>query len=237
MIRVECPGCGLVSNAPDEAAGRNASCRKCGERVVIPGSRSIATLAERVPTTPLVTAEPLVARVEPPAVRPTPEPLAPTPAPQPIATRGEDAPTPSRFEARVIDVQASSLIECPFCAEPIQPKAKKCKHCGEILDPVLRKAAEKAAAPAAPQVVIHNTANARSGSDPTFIVVEGGKGWSRVAAGLMSLLIPGLGQLYKGHWIRAILWGFVAVSVWRTDFRAASPIHLFAAIEAFITRK
>jgi TM2 domain-containing membrane protein YozV len=27
---------------------------------------------------------------------------------------------------------------CPFCAEVIQPAAKKCRHCGEILDPTLR---------------------------------------------------------------------------------------------------
>lgn len=32
--------------------------------------------------------------------------------------------------------------ECPFCAENINAKAKKCKHCGEILDIVLRVAEE-----------------------------------------------------------------------------------------------
>lgn len=25
-------------------------------------------------------------------------------------------------------------VPCPFCAEPIQPRAIKCKHCGEFLD-------------------------------------------------------------------------------------------------------
>lgn len=29
--------------------------------------------------------------------------------------------------------------ECPFCSEVIHINAKKCKHCGEISDPVLRK--------------------------------------------------------------------------------------------------
>ncbi len=28
---------------------------------------------------------------------------------------------------------------CPYCAEQILDDAKKCKHCGEILDPALRK--------------------------------------------------------------------------------------------------
>lgn len=32
---------------------------------------------------------------------------------------------------------------CPFCGEQIMETAKKCKHCGEFLDPVLRSSAEK----------------------------------------------------------------------------------------------
>jgi hypothetical protein len=31
-----------------------------------------------------------------------------------------------------------NLIACPYCAEKIQPLAKKCKHCGELLDAQLR---------------------------------------------------------------------------------------------------
>lgn len=31
---------------------------------------------------------------------------------------------------------------CPFCAEQISPAAKKCKHCGETIDVVLRAAEE-----------------------------------------------------------------------------------------------
>ena len=33
-------------------------------------------------------------------------------------------------------------INCPFCDEEISSKAKKCKHCGEFLDPVLRSGEE-----------------------------------------------------------------------------------------------
>lgn len=32
-----------------------------------------------------------------------------------------------------------STIDCPYCSESINPKAKKCKHCGEILDPQMRE--------------------------------------------------------------------------------------------------
>lgn len=30
-------------------------------------------------------------------------------------------------------------VECPYCAEQISPKAKKCRHCGEMLDATLRE--------------------------------------------------------------------------------------------------
>lgn len=33
----------------------------------------------------------------------------------------------------------AATIDCPYCAEPINPKSKKCKHCGEILDPQMRE--------------------------------------------------------------------------------------------------
>ncbi len=36
----------------------------------------------------------------------------------------------------------TSQMECPFCAESINSKAKKCKHCGEFLDVALRAAEE-----------------------------------------------------------------------------------------------
>jgi hypothetical protein len=34
------------------------------------------------------------------------------------------------------------LVECPFCAELVKARAKKCKHCGETLDVALRAAEE-----------------------------------------------------------------------------------------------
>jgi hypothetical protein len=32
-----------------------------------------------------------------------------------------------------------STMDCPYCSEPINAKSKKCKHCGEILDPQMRE--------------------------------------------------------------------------------------------------
>lgn len=45
------------------------------------------------------------------------------------------------------DSEQKQKKECPFCSEEIFVSAKKCKHCGEILDPVLRKQNEKSSAP------------------------------------------------------------------------------------------
>ncbi len=37
------------------------------------------------------------------------------------------------------DTASAATIDCPYCSEPINPKSKKCKHCGEILDPQMRE--------------------------------------------------------------------------------------------------
>ena len=40
------------------------------------------------------------------------------------------------------DSPSKSMQECPFCAEEISHKAKKCKHCGETIDMTMRKIQE-----------------------------------------------------------------------------------------------
>ena len=41
--------------------------------------------------------------------------------------------------------------QCPYCAEDIKVAAKKCKHCGELLDPILRESSAPKAPAAPPQ--------------------------------------------------------------------------------------
>lgn len=38
-----------------------------------------------------------------------------------------------------MEMSPTETIACPYCAEPINPKSKKCRHCGEILDPQMRE--------------------------------------------------------------------------------------------------
>ncbi len=80
---------------------------------------------------------------------------------------------------------------CPYCGETIPEIATECEHCGESLKP--------AAPPPEPAPKLNRRASAAPQK-------------SRVVAGLLSFLIPGLGQVYKGQIVRGIVW-FVAVSI------------------------
>ncbi len=68
---------------------------------------------------------------------------------------------PSRSHGAIADV-----AECPFCAELVSLRARKCKHCGELLDPVLRAAEESRRASAVPQIVnVVHGGNATASAD------------------------------------------------------------------------
>lgn len=36
----------------------------------------------------------------------------------------------------------TDTVECPYCAERVQARAKKCRYCGETIDVAMRKAEE-----------------------------------------------------------------------------------------------
>lgn len=69
-------------------------------------------------------------------------------------------------------------IACPFCKEQIRIDAIKCKHCGEFLNSQLRQ-----------------TRVAECQSQP-----------SRGVAAVLSLIIPGAGQMYRGDIASGLLW-------------------------------
>jgi hypothetical protein len=76
---------------------------------------------------------------------------------------------------------------CPFCREWIKVEARRCRHCGEALDPVLR-AAEEA------------SRSALERRDPSF---------SPGVARVLSVIWPGLGHIYRGKLLSGFLWMIV----------------------------
>ncbi|MGE0756074.1 MAG: hypothetical protein AB7O38_03600 [Pirellulaceae bacterium] len=111
-----------------------------------------------------------------------------------------------------IAVPTEQRVACPFCGESIASTAVKCRHCNEFLDPRFRQqqphqpiVIQQAAAPAPAQnitMVVNQQTN----------VGFGGRRWSRLVAMLLSLVLPGLGQLYKRQAINGLVWFIIVLS-------------------------
>jgi TM2 domain-containing membrane protein YozV len=91
---------------------------------------------------------------------------------------------------------ASGTRACPMCGEEILPVAKKCKHCGELLDPEL-------AAQASRQVQV-NVGIQNVPAAP----LQRGRYISPGIAALLSFLWPGAGQIYAQRVGAGIGWMF-----------------------------
>lgn len=92
------------------------------------------------------------------------------------------------LDKKVIEVEPKEPIitfekECPFCSEYIKNTAKKCKHCGEILDVVLRAADESKRV---------NNVFMNSSSSSAAVAVTQSKSFPHLLHFVLSLITGGL---------------------------------------------
>lgn len=230
-IPVVCPSCSHHLSAPDSAAGRKAKCSKCGGVVMIPGvpAKQSSALPAKQTSAPPANVRQQVPAVAKPTLPVRATAIVEQTRPLAIDLRVQHALVPSA------PAPTPATKECPFCGEQVLTVAKKCKHCGEILDVALRVAMTPApaqqvvqqfvpAAPASIQITNVNTNIANAGVSR--------KRWSRIVAFLLSLLIPGLGQLYKGQVLSALVW-FIVVAIGYVAFIIPGIVlHICCALGA-----
>lgn len=120
-IQFECPHCGRKLKAPDNAAGKSSNCPGCGRRVTAPEPIHDAEIVGHDSGDDM------------PEILDGPSPYSDLDDGTPYGVEGPaDAPLPPERRK-----------PCPVCGEMIIASAAKCRFCGEVFDPALRKAESK----------------------------------------------------------------------------------------------
>ena len=100
--------------------------------------------------------------------------------------------------------------KCPYCAEEIHIDAIKCKHCREILNSDLKAERTEEYQP----------------------LIQKERKWSPGIAALLSFLIPGAGQMYKGNVGVGLLWLIFVVAGYFIFVVPGVILHLICIFHA-----
>jgi TM2 domain-containing membrane protein YozV/transcription elongation factor Elf1 len=206
MIKAKC-ACGAKYTVKPEYAGRKVTCKKCGQKFQVPDE-----IQDTQPYQPPAVIEKSQASEIFAHVATTASKIGASVKPAIyylIEKRRLAVEAKRARQAELAELeQLPKKALCPFCEEEILASARKCKHCGEYLDE------RYAPQPQAPQVIYQQPQQAPSVnvSVNQSVTVPGRPRWSRGVAVLLSLLIPGLGQMYKGQVINGIFWFVVTVT-------------------------
>ena len=108
-------------------------------------------------------------------------------------------------------IQVQDRNPCGFCGELIVSTAIKCRHCNEFLDGRPRESEQ------APQNLMQNL-NTPPVTHVNVVVNQqtnvgvGKRYWNPLVAMFLSLIIPGLGQVYKGQLLNGLVWFIIVIS-------------------------